>query len=96
MFDIPLYNVSIFRDYYQGGDIMIGILITIGLIVLLFKICGFAIKLCGKILGSVFSVVGYLLVGVLGVLGFGLTIFIFPIVLVVAIIAIIVAISKVA
>lgn len=67
---------------------MLGLLITIGLIVLSFKLCWWSLKLCGKLLGGIFSIVGYILIGVLGVTVFGLAVAAIPIILVIGVVAI--------
>ena len=66
-----------------------GIILTILMLVLFFKITGFILKVLGAILGAVLSLLGYLLIGVIGVVLFGLAIFIIPVCLVVGLIAIV-------
>lgn len=68
---------------------MLGWIIVIGLVILSFKICGFVLKLCGKLLGGIFSIIGYFLIGVLGVAGFGIAFVAIPIILVIGIATII-------
>lgn len=72
-----------------------GIIFTILMVCLLFKICGWMLKLCGKILGAAFSLIGYLIVGVIAFAGFGLAIIVIPIVLIVGIATVIGLIAKV-
>lgn len=64
---------------------LIGILITIGLIILAFKVCGFFLKIFGKILGGIFSIIGYLLIGILAVSVFGIAVAVLPVILVVGV-----------
>lgn len=71
-----------------------GIIFTILMICVLFKVCGWILKLCGKILGAAFSLVGYLIVGIIAVAGFGVAIIIIPIVLIVGIATVIGLIAK--
>ena len=66
-----------------------GIIFTILMVCFLFKICGWMLKLCGKILGAAFSIVGYLIVGIVAVAGFGVAIMVIPIVLIIGIVTII-------
>ena len=66
-----------------------GIIMTILMLVLFFKITGFILKVLGAIVGAVLSLLGYLLIGVIGVVLFGLAIFIIPFCLVVGLIAIV-------
>lgn len=72
-----------------------GIIFTILMVCLLFKVCGWMLKLCGKILGAALSLVGYLIVGVIAFAGFGLAIIVIPIVLIVGIATVIGLIAKV-
>lgn len=68
---------------------MFGILITIGLIVLAWKLCGWCLKICGKLIGGIFSMIGYILIAVLAVAGFGIAVFIIPVILVIGVMAIV-------
>ena len=72
----------------RKGRWLMGIIMTILMLVLFFKITGFILKVLGAILGAVLSLLGYLLIGVIGVVLFGLAIFIVPVCLVVGLIAI--------
>lgn len=71
-----------------------GILITILLLCLVFKTCGLIFRLCGKVFGAAIGFVGFLLIGILAVVGFGLAFVALPIVLIVGVGAIIGLIVK--
>lgn len=62
---------------------MAGILIIIVLMIILFKLLGLVFHAAGKVLGWILGLVGYLLLGMLGVVAFGLSLAVIPIVLVV-------------
>ncbi len=65
-----------------------GIIMTILMMVLFFKITGFILRVLGAIVGAVLSLLGYLFIGVIGVVLFGLAIFIIPVCLAVGLVAI--------
>ena len=64
------------------------ILVTIVLLYILFKITGPILKLFGKILGALVSLVLHLLLGFIVITLFGGALFLLPVILVVALIAI--------
>ena len=72
---------------------MLDILVLIICLVVFFKIIGFLLKIFGKILGICFSLLGYIILGVVAVYAFGLAMIFLPIILVVGIISIIAAIG---
>ncbi len=67
---------------------MIIILFILGLIVM-FKATGFFLKLCGKLLGAMFSFAGYALIGSIVVGAIGLGALIIPIVMIAGLFSII-------
>ena len=66
-----------------------GIVIIVLLLLLAIKVTGWMIKLCGKLIGALFSLGGYLIIGGLAVFGFGLALVVIPIVLVAGIITVV-------
>lgn len=68
---------------------LISILILVGVLALAFKLTGWAFRICGKILGFIFSIIGYILIGVLGVSIIGTALIVIPLVLISAIIAVV-------
>ena len=70
---------------------MISLLIVIGILALMFKATGFCFRLCGKLLGIMFSVIGYLFLGGLSVGVFGIALFIIPVIVIAGITSICVA-----
>ncbi len=63
------------------------ILLTIGLLMLGFRLTWGLLRLCGKILGAVFSLGFFVVIGVLAVAVFCLTKLFIPIILIVASVA---------
>ena len=70
-----------------------GLLIIAALLAVSFKITGFFLRLLGKVIGVVFSIAGYALIGFLAVGVFSIGLLILPVILVVGIIAIISALT---
>lgn len=68
---------------------MISLLITIAMIVVSLKFVGFLLKVCGKLLGGIFGIIGYLLIGVFAVSVLGLAVMAIPIILIVGIIIVV-------
>ena len=64
---------------------MVGVIITILLIGLAFKILGFIFKIFGKLLGCIFGLMGYVIIGILAITILGLAIAAFPVIVVVGI-----------
>ena len=67
---------------------IVSLLIIIGILALMFKVTGFFFRVCGKILGFVFSGVGYLVLGFLAVGVFGIALFIIPVIFIAGIVSI--------
>lgn len=74
---------------------MLSILFTLFLLWGVFKLTGLIFKICGKLIGGLFGLVGYILVGVLAIAGFGIAMAFVPVIITVAIIAIIVSAAAV-
>ena len=72
---------------------IISIAIFIGLLVLSFKITWFIFKACGKLLGLLLSIIGYIIIGSIGISLVGIAIIVIPFVIIVGGIAIISTIS---
>ena len=51
------------------------------------KVFFFFLGIFGKVLGFIFTLAGYLFVGILGVVGLGLAVFVIPVLLVVGVIS---------
>ena len=75
-------------------DIM-GIIIIIAAMLILFKITAFILKIIGKVIGIVFGLVGYILLGVLAFFAFGMAMIFLPIIVVCGLGAVIVLASRV-
>lgn len=71
-----------------------GILLTIFCVILLFKLTGLFFRVCGKILGVIFSLIGYALIGMLMVTAFGIALRALPFLLLVGIGATAIAAAK--
>jgi len=67
-----------------------GILLTILLLFLFFKFTGFLFRISGRVLGAVFSLIGYAVIGMIVVSLLGM-VFFFPLILLIGIVAIIIA-----
>ena len=67
---------------------ILSLLVVIGILALMFKVTGFFFRVCGKLLGFVFSGIGYLFLGGLAVGVFGIALFIIPVIFIVGIISI--------
>lgn len=72
-----------------GGDDM-GILLTILLLFLFFKFTGFLFRISGRVLGAIFSLIGYAVIGMIVVSLLGI-VFFFPLILLIGIVATIIA-----
>lgn len=73
-----------------------GILVTILLMVMTFKILGFVLKIVGKILGSILGIVFFLAIGGFVVNVIGMALIVFPIVVIVGIIGTIICTATMA
>lgn len=71
-----------------------GILFTILLVVLFFKLTGLFFRICGRILGIMFSLAGYALIGILAVAVLGIALNAMPLLLLIGIGATAVAVAK--
>ena len=68
---------------------IISLLVVIGALALMFKLTGLIFGVFGKLLGLIFSGIGYFFLGVLAVGAFGIALFVVPIIIIAGIIAII-------
>ena len=73
---------------------MLSLLIVILVMVVLFKVTGFMFNIAGKLLGGIFGIIGWLILGGLAISVFGLALFVFPIILIVGIVALAVAAAR--
>lgn len=64
---------------------MFGFIVIIALLVLAFKLVGFLLKICGKLLGGCFSLLGYAIIGAIAVGLFKIALVAIPIILVIGI-----------
>ena len=71
-----------------------GILILILCMVLCFKVIGLFFHIAGRLLGIVFSLLGYIIIGAIAVTLLGLAFEALPVILVLAIIGIIIAAKR--
>ena len=71
-----------------------GILLLILCMVLFFKFIGFLFRITGEIIGGIFSLVGFAVIGVIAVAVLGITLRALPVILILGIIAIIFAAKK--
>jgi len=74
---------------------MLSILFTIFLLWAAFKVTGFIFDICGKLIGGIVGLIGYLFIAVLAIAGFGLALAFIPVIIIVGIIAIIACASTV-
>ncbi|MBO4374337.1 MAG: hypothetical protein J5829_04440 [Lachnospiraceae bacterium] len=58
------------------------IIVFIIMMVILFKLTGFLFKIAGKLIGAIFSFVGWLVLGVLAICATGLAFIIVPVVVI--------------
>ena len=73
---------------------MMTFIIFILVMYLLFKITGFMLGIFGRLLGGIFGLIGYLILGVLAVTACGLAVFALPIIIVIGIAAVTTALVK--
>lgn len=73
---------------------MLTLIVTILLIVGLFKITGFVLHIAGKVLGGILGIIGWLILGGIAVSLLGLAIYALPVILIIGIIALIVAAAR--
>ncbi len=59
------------------------IFLTVVSVLLMFKLTGFLLRVCGRVLGVIFSLVGYLLLGLLLMPLFSAALFVIPTLLVI-------------
>jgi len=71
-----------------------GILLLILCMVLFFKFIGFLFRITGKIIGGIFSLLGFAIIGVIAIAFLGIALRLLPVILILGIIAIIIAASK--
>jgi hypothetical protein len=71
------------------------ILLTILFVVLFFRITGFLLGICGRILGGLLSLVGYTLIGLFAIAVLGLAFYTLPLVLLAGIGAIATGVARV-
>lgn len=72
---------------------MISTLIIVALVFALFKGCGFVLGVCGKLIGILFSMIGYVIIAAIAVALFHMALIIVPIILVAGVVAIIGALA---
>lgn len=60
---------------------MLTIIICIILLVAMFKLTGFFLKICGKLVGAIFSVIGYMIIAAIA--GVGIAVIAIPVVLII-------------
>ena len=60
---------------------MLSIIICILVLIAMFKLTGFLFKICGKIIGAIFSLIGYVIVAALA--GAGIAVIAIPIILII-------------
>lgn len=70
-----------------------GILFTILMIVIFFKVTGLIFKVLGKILGGVFSIIGWVIIGSLALAVFGVAVAFLPIIVIAGIASIATAVA---
>jgi hypothetical protein len=70
---------------------MLSLIIVILMMVILFKLTGFAFHIAGKILGGILGIIGWLILAGLAVTAFGLAMFFIPVILIGGVIALIAA-----
>ena len=78
----PIKNNELEKKY------MIGALLTVLVVIGVFKLTGWTIKVCGKILGIVLGLAGAVIVGMLGITIIGLAVFMLPVIVIAGIIGI--------
>jgi hypothetical protein len=64
---------------------MMEIMILVLMMFVLFKVTGFLFKIVGKMLGIVFGITGYVLLGVLSVAAFGMALAFLPLIVLIGI-----------
>lgn len=69
-------------------------IITIIALVLMFKLTGFALKICGKLIGACLSIIGFAIIGGLAVTVLGVTVIALPVIFIVALVSIGIAIGR--
>ena len=74
---------------------MLSIIFTIFLLWGVFKLTGLIFKICGKLIGGIFGLIGYILIGVLAITVFGIAVAFVPILIVVGIVAIVACAKKI-
>ena len=67
---------------------MMEIIILVLMMFVLFKVTRFLFSIVGKVLGLVFGIIGYVLIGVLSVAAFGMAIIFLPIIVILGIVGI--------
>jgi len=68
---------------------MLSILCIIFLLWAAFKITGLIFRICGKVIGGIFGLIGYFLIGFLAVAGFGIAFICIPMIFVIGIVSIV-------
>ena len=72
---------------------IISLLVVIGVLALMFKLTGLVFSFFGKLLGLVFSGIGYFFVGILAIGMIGMAIVIIPLVVIIGISSIVAALT---
>ena len=67
---------------------MLSALIVIIILGLTLKLAFFIVKVCGKVIGAIFSLVGYILAGVIAIMFLGVAAVVVPIIILIAILTI--------
>ncbi len=62
---------------------MLSVLFVIFMMVILFKLAGFVLRIAGRLLGGILGIIGYLFLGILAVTALGLAAFALPVILVI-------------
>lgn len=62
---------------------MLSVLFVMFMMVILFKLAGFVLRIAGRLLGGILGIIGYLFLGILAVTALGLAVFALPVILVI-------------
>ena len=64
---------------------MLSVLFVIFMMVVIFKLTGFVLRIAGRLLGGILGIIGYLILGGLAITALGLAVFALPVILLIGV-----------
>ena len=89
----PLFRMDDSRKSALG-DIMLGFLILVFIVICFFKLTGVVLHVAGRVIGGLLGIFGWLILMALAVTLFGMAVYILPVILIIGVIALIAGLAS--